>query len=202
MLGPGLLFLLQRRLGAAEIHNDVTALEAFDDAVDDLADALGELTVDVLALGFADFLVEDLLGGLGGDAAQFSGGLGDLHQRIDDRVGIELLAVGQRNLQILVLHLLHHTLHREDADAAVLFVEARGKLLLAAEDLAGGGDVGVFHGLDDHVDIDALLASDLFDGLKKIRCHELLVPSRLGPVRLPASDRYVLPPTGHPAEGS
>ena len=60
-------------LGAAEVDDDVAALEALDGAVDDLADAVDVLVVDLLALGLADALVEHLLGRLGGDAAEALG---------------------------------------------------------------------------------------------------------------------------------
>ncbi len=45
-----------------------------DGAGDDLAAALAELVEMLLALGLADLLDHDLLGGLGGDAAERSGG--------------------------------------------------------------------------------------------------------------------------------
>ena len=65
------LFLArQLRLDAAELHDDVAVLEALDHAVDDFADALAVLGVDVLALGLADLLEDHLLGGLRGDAAE------------------------------------------------------------------------------------------------------------------------------------
>ena len=68
-------------LGAAEIDDDVAELDALDDAGDDLAGAVLELLILALALGIADLLEDDLLGGLGGDAAEF-----DRRQRIDDEV--------------------------------------------------------------------------------------------------------------------
>ena len=81
----------QHRLGAAEIDHDVAEFDALDHAVDDLADAVLELLVLPLALGFAHLLDDDLLGGLRGDAAEI-----DRRQRIDDEIadlglGVELL---------------------------------------------------------------------------------------------------------------
>ena len=60
----------QHRLGAAQVDDDVAALEAADDAGDELALAVLVLVEDVLALGVAGALDDDLLGGLGGDAAE------------------------------------------------------------------------------------------------------------------------------------
>jgi hypothetical protein len=57
-------------LGLADIDDQVAALEAADDAGDDLALAVLVLVVHVVALGLADALVDHLLGGLRGDAAE------------------------------------------------------------------------------------------------------------------------------------
>ena len=55
-------------------------LDPLDDAGDDLAGAVLEFSLP-LALGVADLLEDDLLGGLGGDAAEL-----DRRQRVDDEV--------------------------------------------------------------------------------------------------------------------
>ena len=87
------LVAAQDRLGAAEIDDDVAELDAFDEAVDDLADAVLELVVLALPLGVAHALHDHLLGGLRGDAAEI-----DRRQRIGEEIadlgfGIELLGV-------------------------------------------------------------------------------------------------------------
>ena len=66
-------------LAAAEIDDDVAVFDALDGAVDDLADAVLVFVVLALALGLAHLLHDDLLGGLGGDAAEIERrqGLGD-----------------------------------------------------------------------------------------------------------------------------
>ena len=56
-------------------------LDALDDAGDDFAGAVLEFLILALALGVADLLEDDLLGGLRGDAAEL-----DRRQRIDDEV--------------------------------------------------------------------------------------------------------------------
>src|SRR6185369_42081 len=68
----------QDRLGPAQIDDDVAALEAADDARDELALLVAVLVEDVLALGLAHALQDDLLRGLRGDAAEGLPGLVEL----------------------------------------------------------------------------------------------------------------------------
>jgi hypothetical protein len=65
-----LLVARHHRLDAAEVDDDVAALEPAHRAVDHVADLVLVLVPDLLALGLADALVEDLLRRLGGDAAR------------------------------------------------------------------------------------------------------------------------------------
>ena len=81
-------------LAAAEIDDDVAVLDALDLAVDDLADAVLELLVLAVALGLAHLLDDDLLGRLGGDAAE-------IHRR--QRLGDEVADLGGRVLRARVL---------------------------------------------------------------------------------------------------
>lgn len=66
-------------LAAAQIHDDVAVLDPLHDAVEDLADAVLVLVELAGALGVAHLLDDDLLGRLGGDAAEIEGrqGVGD-----------------------------------------------------------------------------------------------------------------------------
>ena len=75
------LLAAQQRFGAAEIDDDVAELDALDQAVDDVADAILELVVLAAALGLAHLLDDDLLRRLRGDPAEI-----DRRQRIDDEV--------------------------------------------------------------------------------------------------------------------
>ncbi len=61
---------------AAEIHEHAVAVDALDDAADQLADAILVLLDHLGALGLADLLHDDLLGGLRGDAAEESTSIG------------------------------------------------------------------------------------------------------------------------------
>ena len=69
-LARHLLAHRQDRLVAADVDDEVAALEAPDDAGDELALAVLELVEDVVALRLAHALDDHLLGGLRGDAAE------------------------------------------------------------------------------------------------------------------------------------
>ena len=68
-----LLGLRQQRLDPAEVEQRVARVGLLDDAGDDVALAAGVLLVLHLALGLADALQDDLLGGLRGDAPEVGG---------------------------------------------------------------------------------------------------------------------------------
>jgi hypothetical protein len=85
---------LARQLGldAAQLHDDVAVLEPLDDAAHHFADTVAVLGVDVVALGLADLLEDDLLGGLRGDPAQVLGRARELDLHVDFRfLPVELL---------------------------------------------------------------------------------------------------------------
>ena len=74
-LARHLLAHRQDGLVAADLDDEVAALEATHGAGDQLALAVLELVVDVLALGLAHALDDHLLGGLRGDAAELLDGV-------------------------------------------------------------------------------------------------------------------------------
>ena len=69
-LGGHLLGARHDRLGPPKLHDGRAGLNALDHAVDDLVLALGELVEHHLALGVAQLLEHDLLGGLRRDPAE------------------------------------------------------------------------------------------------------------------------------------
>src|SRR3546814_13739186 len=86
----------------------MAAFDALDDTGDDLAGAVLELLILPLALGVADLLEDNLLGGLRGDAAEL-----DRRQRIDDEIAddrafLKLLRVGEAYLLEIIVDLLGH----------------------------------------------------------------------------------------------
>ena len=147
-------------LGAAKVDDDMAELDALDDAGDDLARAVLEFLILALALGVADLLEDDLLGGLGGDAAEF-----DRRQRIDDEVAdrgvlLELLRALQVDLLEIILDLFDHFDDAPQAKVAGDRVELGADVVLGAVAGAGGALDRVLHRLDDDALVDQLLARD------------------------------------------
>jgi hypothetical protein len=159
-LARDLLVAADHALGAAEIDDDVAELDALDDAGDDLADAILEFLELPLALGVAHLLEDDLLGGLGGDAAEL-----DRRQRIDNevahaRAGLQLLRVLEAHLLEIIVDLLDHFDDAPQAQVAALRIELRADVVLGAVAGAGGTLNRIFHGLDDDGAVDQLLAGN------------------------------------------
>ena len=69
-LAGDLLAAGQDAVGLAEVDDDRPALEPLHGAGDQLAALVLELVEEAVALGLADLLDDDLLGGLGGDPAE------------------------------------------------------------------------------------------------------------------------------------
>src|SRR5690606_12472447 len=76
---------------ASEIDDHIAVFDALDGAVDDFADAAGIFLEHAVALGIAHLLHDDLLGRLGGDAAEFHRG---------ERFGQEVANLGGRVLDL------------------------------------------------------------------------------------------------------
>src|SRR5262249_25712192 len=70
----GLFALGQTGFGAAHVHDEIRAFGALYDDRNQFTDAVVVLVEDGVAFGFAHFLQNHLLGGLGGDAPQHIGG--------------------------------------------------------------------------------------------------------------------------------
>src|SRR6185369_11811288 len=133
-----LLVAADDALGAAEVDDDVAELDALDDAGNDFADAILELFMLALALGVADLLEDDLLGGLGGDSAELDG-----RQRIDDEVAdrgtlLQLLRAGRVDLLEMIFRLLDDFEHTPQAQVAGFAVELGADVVLGAVAGAGG----------------------------------------------------------------
>ena len=159
-LARDLLVAADDALGAAEVDDDMAELDALDDAGDDLAGALLELLILALALGVADLLEDDLLGGLGGDAAEL-----DRRQRIDDIVadhgaGLQLLRILEADLLEIIVDLLDHLDDAPQAKIAAGRVELGADVVLGAVAGAGGALDRVLHRLDDDRPVDQFLARD------------------------------------------
>ena len=105
----------------------------------DLADLVGVLLEDDIALGLAKALDDDLLGRLRRDASRAVGERPgrDVVSEIGDRA--DLLGVGQRHLGERVLHLLDDGLHNGDVHIAGVGVELDGDVLARRDAVAPVG---------------------------------------------------------------
>src|SRR4029077_17678666 len=118
--------------GALQVDGDVAVVDALHHARHDLADAILELLVLPLALALAHALRDDLLGGLGGDAAEV-----DRRQLIgqivaDLRLGIAALGLDDRDLRVLVLDRVGHLHVAQQLDLAGLAVDLGADVVLHA----------------------------------------------------------------------
>src|SRR5262249_56534536 len=95
------------RLAAAEIDDHVAVFDPFDDAVDDIGNAVLVLLILTVALGLAHLLHDHLLRRLGGDAAIFERrqGLGDVV--VDLSGGGALFFLFQRDLRRVGFYPIH-----------------------------------------------------------------------------------------------
>ena len=136
-------------------------------AADDFADPLAELGVDVLALGLADLLEDDLLGRLRGDAAEILGRARELDLHVDFRlVAVELLRFGERDLGGRVGDVLDDLLDGVQLDLPGLEVEPGAQVLVSCSACAPPPD-RVLQRADDDVRLDALLLRDGVDLLQQ-----------------------------------
>ncbi len=189
-LARGLLAVWEHRLGATEVDDDVVAaLEAANDAANELALAVLVLVVDEISLGIAEALDEHLLRGLRGDAPE----LRALHLDLEDLAELfvlltsplevlrevedleaELLA--ELRLEARLLRLVEGDLARglgdlglddrhvhEEVDLAGLVGELRFELAVLAERVLRGLEDGLFHRLHEDLAVDALFLGDRVD---------------------------------------
>ena len=188
-LARHLLALGQQRLDAlAQLDQRVALVGLLDDAGDQLADAVVVLVVHHRALGLADPLVDDLLGGLGGDAAEVLGGdvaLGDLVLVLGEHLGRDvglfdhapLAGLGvDRGLGLvdlveqLVFEVLGHE-QFEDAEVAGLAVEFDARVLGRAGRLLVGREQRVFERVHQGFGVDPLLALEQLDCVNDFLGH-------------------------------
>jgi hypothetical protein len=162
-LGRDLLAAREDRLGPVQVDDDVALLEAPDDAGDELALPVLELVEGELALGVADLLDDDLLRGLGRDAAEL-GGVDDLAVGVADLPALVLGAgVTERDLDVLVLDLLDDRTPLDELDLAELRVVLGLDVLGHAVLLLRGSFHRGLEDLDDHVPRDVLFLLDGVD---------------------------------------
>ena len=178
LLEAGLLALGHAGFGFAEVEDDIHGLEALDGGVEDLAGAVVVLVEDGVALGFADFLEDDLLGHLGGDAAERSGVFVETEFTADFDLRGEFAGLFERHLIDVVLDLVgafDDSLEDIGADLAGLAVHLGAHVFLGLVVLAGGEGDRVLNGADYDSRLDSLVAAQRLDRLIQSTCHCSLV---------------------------
>src|SRR5262245_4945607 len=147
----------------AEIHDDLAAFEPFDEAVDQLAQAADVLFVNVVPLGLADFLQDDLLRGLRSDAPQV------FHRARQFEHVADLRAFADFQVGLFDGHFLRRVgdlfddrLDRVQLDRPGLLVVPRVQVFAGFKMLARSGHHGVFDRADDDLGVDLLLFTENF----------------------------------------
>ena len=170
----GDLFLAgQDGFGAAQVDHPAALVATLHDTGDDLAHAVLVLVVDDLLLGVAHALDDDLLGGLGGDAAQVFHLHAETDFVVDLHGGIMGAGFGDADVGVFVLDLavFHHDLELVDFDVAGVVVVPDFHIHIFAEAALHRGAHGIFKRLDEHVAVKALVFADLVNGLFEFKVH-------------------------------
>ncbi len=151
----------------AEIDDDLAAFEPFDEAVDQFAQASDVLFVNVVPLGLADLLQDDLLRGLRGDAPQV------FHRARQFEHVADLRAFADFEVGLFDGHLLRRVgdlfddgFDRVQFDRPGLLVVPRVQVFAGFEVLARGGHHGVFYRADDDLRVNLLLFTENLDVLR------------------------------------
>jgi hypothetical protein len=113
-----LLFHRQNGFGPAEIDNDITFIHLLHRTGDQVADFLDIFIVNSLAFGFAHFLDKYLFGGSYRISAKLLEGDENLNFVVDLSIGVDLLRILQRNLDVRVDDSFHNRLDRVHVDIA------------------------------------------------------------------------------------
>src|SRR5262245_17942542 len=146
------------RLAATEIDDHVAVLDALDDAVDDIADAVLVFLILAITFGLAHFLYDHLLGRLRGDAAVFERrqGLGDIVADLGR--GVALFRVLERDVRRVVFDLVHDQQQAREPHLAGLWIDLGADLGLATVARARRLLDGILHGGNDDAAVDRLFA--------------------------------------------
>src|SRR2546425_4476084 len=151
---------------AVELHDRRARVEVADLGVDDVALAVGVFGEDLLALGFAERLLDHLLCRLRADPSERGGGLLERDHVAELSVRLDLFRRIELDLDLGILDLLDDGLEQEHLEGAGLDVDLDVDVLLIA--------VGALDGPGDDV-ADDLLGEALFGGELRETGHELSV---------------------------
>ena len=173
VLQPRLLAPGQPPFMAAQVHNNIGAFDPLHHTLEQLTGALAVFRKHDIALGFPDFLHDDLLGGLCGNAAQHIGRFryANLAAHLGSRV--YCFRLFETNFRIRVGDILHNGADGIYTDVAGFRIELRTHRLLGAVVFPGSHHHSVFQGGDDNRRVNALLAAQLINGLRQYtQCHK------------------------------
>ncbi len=169
----------------AHVQDHRPRLDAVDGAGDELTILVRELIEHGVALGLAQALEHDLLGGLGADSAEgVAVELLDLHQLARDRVGLVPASLVEGEVGQLLLFLDRvggSDAGAVDPDAAAVGVDLDVDVLFVGDAPVGGGN----RILDRP---DELLARDLLLGVELEQCADEIPTHRAAPpLRIPVA---------------
>ena len=143
----------------ANLHNREVGRGLQHRAGDDVADALGELLVDLLAGGIADNGVDLVLGGAGGEAARVLRGHVNL---------VELGVVS------LLVHGVVHRVELVDVDLAAGAVDGDLRAPIQLEDLRICVGQGLLEPVEEVELVDVLVLAQLHQGFDHLGCHKVV----------------------------
>ena len=133
------------------------------------------LLEDGVAFGLADLLKDHLLGGLGGDAAQGVGVLGDAHFAADFHFGIDAPRLAHGHFMHGIFDGFDGFLHRIEFDRSGFGIHVRDVIFVGAIVLPSGNQHGVLDRVEHDLRVDAFFLAQDFDGLKNCVQSALLV---------------------------
>ncbi len=169
----------QVRFGAAEVHENVAAVDLAHGAGDDDPHLVLVFLVDAVALGLADLLHENLLGRLHGVAAELVEG--DVHLDLAARLRslVDRLGVGERQLRRGLGDLVDDPEEAVYLEHPLRFIEDDAKLgVLPVLAFARRNEARLDH-LDERALLNFFLAYDLRECFHEAAVHRILLPCRL-----------------------
>ena len=176
------LALAHESLGVREFNVDIAVLNALDESVDNLADAVLVLLVLAGALGLADMFDDGVLDGAGGDSSHVNGGE-EFAVNSADLVEFRLLRsdlarLFNRDLGRRLFNLLNDGVAAEKPHLAGDRVNLGADVMLPAVLRLGGLLKGEDHRLDDLLEQDAFFARDRLGNLKQLAAVKSSVHDR------------------------
>ena len=123
MLAGNLFSGGENRIGASKINDDAALFNPAAGPADDFAFTNIEFLEDDVPFGVSDFLDDDLLGRLGGDATKLGGIQFDTDAIAQGHVGVELAGLVLGDLGIGIVHDFNHGLELKELNFAQILVE-------------------------------------------------------------------------------